>query len=176
MNMPANELTSFGHALDLSPQSFGELRRSNDIAHDATQLRARMAEDGYLYLPGLLDVDEVLAARREITDRLAAGGAIDPEHKPMDAIYGAGGDINVGHGPAVPGSLLFKLLYEGRMMAFYERLFGGPVRHYDFTWLRVVKPGLARIRTVMWFTWGGGRLTSAPPGRPSATSRSIWAA
>ena len=36
MNMPANELTSFGHALDLSPQSFGELRRSNDIAHDVT--------------------------------------------------------------------------------------------------------------------------------------------
>jgi hypothetical protein len=69
MNMPANELTSFGHALDLSPQSFGELRRSNDIAHDATQLRARMAEDGYLYLPGLLDVEEVLAARREITER-----------------------------------------------------------------------------------------------------------
>ena len=90
MKMPANELTSFGHALDLSPQSFGELRRSNDIAHDATQLRARMAEDGYLYLPGLLDAEEVLAARREITDRLAAGGAIDPGHKPMDAIYGAG--------------------------------------------------------------------------------------
>jgi hypothetical protein len=142
MNLPANELTSFGHALDLSPQAFGELRRSNDIAHDAFQLRARMAEDGYLYLPGLLDEDQVLAARREITDRLAAGGAIDPGHKPMDAIYGAGGDIKVGHGPAVPGSALFKLLYEGRMMAFYERLFGGPVRHYDFTWLRVVKPGL----------------------------------
>jgi hypothetical protein len=33
MNMPANELTCFGHALDLSPQAFGELRRSNDIAH-----------------------------------------------------------------------------------------------------------------------------------------------
>jgi hypothetical protein len=48
MNMPANELASFGHALDLSPRAFGELRRSNDIAHDATQLRARMVEDGYL--------------------------------------------------------------------------------------------------------------------------------
>jgi hypothetical protein len=142
MKMPAHELTSFGHALDVSPQAFGELRRSNDIAHDASQLRARMAEDGYLYLPGLLDVEEVLAVRREITDRLAAGGAIDPGHKQMDAIYGAGGDINVGHGPSVPGSPLFRLLYEGRMMAFYERLFGGPVRHYDFTWLRIVKPGL----------------------------------
>ena len=48
MNMLANELTSFGHSLDLSPRAFGELRRSNDIAHDATQLRTRMAEDGYL--------------------------------------------------------------------------------------------------------------------------------
>ena len=142
MKLPAHDLTSFGNALDVSPQAFGELRRSNDIAHDAPLICARMAEDGYLYLPGLLDVEEVLAARGEITDRLAAGGAIDPQHNPMDAIYGAGGDINVGHGPAVPGSPLFKLLYEGRMMAFYERLLGGPVRHYDFTWLRVVKPGL----------------------------------
>ena len=141
MKLPAHDLTSFGNALDVSPQAFGELRRSNDIAHDAPLICARMAEDGYLYLPGLLDVEEVLAARGEITDRLAAGGAIDPQHNPMDAIYGAGGDINVGHGPAVPGSPLFKLLYEGRMMAFYERLLGGPVRHYDFTWLRVVKPG-----------------------------------
>jgi len=169
MNMPANELTSFGHALDLSPQSFGELRRSNDIAHDASQVRARMAKEGYLYLPGLLDVEEVLAARREITDRLAAGGAIDPGHKPMDAIYGAGGDINVGHGPAVPGSPLFKLLYEGRMMAFYERLFGGPVRHHDFTWLRDVDAfctnhpdaGLIESGQKQWQDWDG-RLSSNP--------------
>ena len=48
MNTPIRELTSFGHALDLSPQAFGELRRSNDIAHDASLVRARMAEDGYL--------------------------------------------------------------------------------------------------------------------------------
>ena len=76
MNMPDNELISFGHTLDLSPQAFGELRRSADIAHDDLQLRARMAEDGYLYLPGLLDVEEVLAARREITDRLAASARL----------------------------------------------------------------------------------------------------
>jgi len=75
MNMPIRELTSFGHALDLSPQAFGELRRSSDIAHDASLVRARMAEDGYLYLPGLLDVEEVLAARREIT---SAGSAPTP--------------------------------------------------------------------------------------------------
>ena len=141
MRIPAGHLTSFGQKLDVSPQAFGELRRSGDIAHDAAQLRDRMAEDGYLYLPGFLDVAEVLSVRREITDRLAANGAIDSGGQSMDAIYGAGGDIKAGHGRAVPGTPLFKLLNEGRMMAFYERLFGGAVRHFDFTWLRIVKPG-----------------------------------
>jgi hypothetical protein len=27
------------------------------------------------------------------------------------------------------------------MMKFYERFLGGPVRHYDFTWMRAVAPG-----------------------------------
>jgi hypothetical protein len=82
MNSPAHGLTSFGHALNLSPQAFGELRQSNDVAHDSSLVRERMAEDGYLYLPGFLDVEEVFAVRLEITGRLAVGGAIDPAHKP----------------------------------------------------------------------------------------------
>ena len=36
---------------------------------------------------------------------------------------------------------LHRLLYGGRMMEFYERFLGGPVRHYDFTWMRAVAPG-----------------------------------
>ncbi|MEJ7654541.1 MAG: hypothetical protein WKH64_15040 [Chloroflexia bacterium] len=27
------------------------------------------------------------------------------------------------------------------MMSFFERFLGGPVRHYDFTWMRAVAPG-----------------------------------
>jgi hypothetical protein len=34
---------------------------------------------------------------------------------------------------------LKKLLYSGRMMVLYERLLGGAVRHYDFTWLSSAK-------------------------------------
>lgn len=33
------------------------------------------------------------------------------------------------------------LLYGPRMAAFYEVLFGEPVRHFDFTWLRAIPPG-----------------------------------
>jgi ectoine hydroxylase-related dioxygenase (phytanoyl-CoA dioxygenase family) len=36
---------------------------------------------------------------------------------------------------------LHRLLYSGRIMRLYERLLGGPVRHYDFTWMRAVSPG-----------------------------------
>jgi len=36
---------------------------------------------------------------------------------------------------------LQKLLYAGRLIAFYEALLGGAVRHFDFTWMRVVPPG-----------------------------------
>jgi len=42
-------------ALDLAPASFGELRRSTDLGDDPIALRQRLAEDGYLYLPGYLD-------------------------------------------------------------------------------------------------------------------------
>ena len=36
---------------------------------------------------------------------------------------------------------LMKALYDGQMMAFYERFLGGPVRHFDYTWCRVKSPG-----------------------------------
>ena len=61
-------------ALDVAPSALGGLRRSDDIAGDERALRQRFAEDGDLYLPGYLDREEVLAARRAITDRLAAAG------------------------------------------------------------------------------------------------------
>jgi ectoine hydroxylase-related dioxygenase (phytanoyl-CoA dioxygenase family) len=37
---------------------------------------------------------------------------------------------------------LQRLLYTGRIMELYGRLFEEPARHFDFTWLRVYPPGL----------------------------------
>ena len=64
------ELTYLGRIVDTSPSSFGELRSSNDVLQDPVALNGRMAEDGYLFLPGLLNREEVLAAREEILKRL----------------------------------------------------------------------------------------------------------
>lgn len=122
MPAPATPLpTALGHELDTSAQAWGRLRTSRTDALDG-ELRDRLAQDGYLYLPGYLDRTEVLAARGEVLARLAGAVGL---HSEVAAASGA----------------LQALLYRGRLPQLYERIFDGPVRHFDYTWLRSVPPG-----------------------------------
>jgi len=101
-----------GRPLDLSPEAFGELRRSEPgDAH-------RLAEDGYLFVPGLLDRAEVEAARAELLaqEELAQDYAMGSER-------------------------MRSVLQGERMMGFFAGLFGAPARSYDFIWLRHQPPG-----------------------------------
>jgi len=137
-------LRSRGFALDVAPSALGELRRSDDIALDERALRQRFAEDGYLYLPGYLDREEVLAARRAITDRLAAAGWLDgrfPAHEAVAAPTAEGATMAECARWCRDSAAVQRLLYAGRMIAFYSGLLGGPVRHFDYTWMRAVRPG-----------------------------------
>ncbi len=133
-------LFSSGHQLD--PDHVGLLRSSLDILDDTEALRRRVASDGYLYLPGLLNRDEVLAARAEVVKRLSDAGYLKPGADPMQAIINPKvGSNNFQPDLAKNNAALNKVLYNGPMMAFYERFLGGAVRHFDFTWLRSVGPG-----------------------------------
>jgi ectoine hydroxylase-related dioxygenase (phytanoyl-CoA dioxygenase family) len=134
-------ISCLGKPLDTSPEAFGLLRPSMDIIDDAIELRQRMAEDGYLYLPGYLDRDEVLSVRRAMTQRLADDGYLDPAYDVMESIARPGSDLAFKPDLALDNPVAHHLLYTGRMMAFYSRLLGGEVRHYDFTWVRAVAPG-----------------------------------
>src|SRR5689334_12107987 len=80
--MPQTALKSRGHELG----NFAPMRESNDILADVESLRARMADDGYLFFRGLLDRDEVLDARRFIMQKLADRGDLDPNFPLMDGI------------------------------------------------------------------------------------------
>jgi ectoine hydroxylase-related dioxygenase (phytanoyl-CoA dioxygenase family) len=137
-------LRSRGFPLDVAPSALGELRRSDDIAGDEQALRQRFAEDGYLYLPGYLDREEVLAARRAITDRLAVAGWLDgrfPAHEAVAASTAEGATMAARARWCRDSAAVQRLLYAGRMIAFYTGLLGGPVRHFDYTWMRAVRPG-----------------------------------
>ncbi len=144
MRSPATASVSIlGHPLEPGEDALGDLRRSEPSCEPA-ELADRLAQDGYLYLPGFFARDDVLAVRRELVERLAAGGALEPGSPAMDAVAAAGATIDFGRDGAdlVAANLpLRDLLYGERMMSFYEALLGGPVRHFDFTWLRVMPPG-----------------------------------
>jgi Phytanoyl-CoA dioxygenase (PhyH) len=134
-------LVSNGHELATTDGAFGELRRSDDAIGDVPELRRRMEEDGYLYLPGQLNRDLVFEARAAIVERLAEQGALEPGTPPMEAIAREGARFAFRPDLAIGNEPLHRLLYDGRMIAFYERFLGGPVRHFDYTWLRAIAPG-----------------------------------
>ena len=124
MSTATARLTSLGLDLDLSPQAFGELRATPGPVATAEVMQERLLEDGYLYLPGLLERDQVLDVQRLVTGRLAAGG-----------------DRQSSHELARDNAPLAGLLYTGRMVALFEKLLGGPVKHFDYTWFRAVPGG-----------------------------------
>ena len=70
-------LTSAGKEVDTSPAHFGELHDCTPLLDDPDALRQHMADEGYLLLRGLLNRDEVMAARLSMLERLAAEGHID---------------------------------------------------------------------------------------------------
>jgi ectoine hydroxylase-related dioxygenase (phytanoyl-CoA dioxygenase family) len=137
-----HDLFARGRRLDRAPETLGALTDSTDLLGDIDALRARMGRDGYLFLPGYLDRDEVLASRRVVTDRLAAEGLIDTGYPADEAVALPESRLRFKPDVALDNVPLHRLLYSGRMIAFYERFLGGAVRHYDFTWMRVVAPGL----------------------------------
>ncbi|HET7768550.1 MAG TPA: phytanoyl-CoA dioxygenase family protein [Chloroflexota bacterium] len=168
----AERLVSRGQELEQSPDALGELRRSDDLVRPGSSvedaqrhsaaLRERLAEDGYVFLPGYLDREEVKGARLELCGQLAAQGMIQAgggAHALEDAIVVP--DATFTKRPAElarTNAALQRLLYgyDGRMMALYRALLGGEVKHYDFTWLRIVRPGKGTASHCDWVFMGRG--------------------
>lgn len=135
------QLYSYGHPLDMTDDKVGLLRDSSHVAGDFDELRRRLAEDGYLYMPGYLDRDEVLAARASLTDRLAAEGVLDPDFPSIEGISKPGSGYVFKPEITDNNPAIQQLLYSGRLTDFYRQLFAEEIRHYDFTWLRAIGPG-----------------------------------
>lgn len=143
MEIPDNFTPSVGKkTIPTGDDHFGSLRRSEDILHNGDALQTRLAEDGYLYIPGALDRAEVLEARRECMDRLMSHGALQPDSDPMEGIAAThAGKYYFMESLAENNAPLMEVLYQGAMMQLMARLFNTEVRHFDFTWMRAVGPG-----------------------------------
>lgn len=119
----------------------GALRRSADIADDPGALRNRLMADGYLYLPGYLDVSEVGAARLDILSQLEKLGWLAADTSTNEGVAGPQAAKRVLAEIAAASAPLQHLLYGGLMADLYSRIFNASIRHFDYTWLRAMPPG-----------------------------------
>ena len=141
LSTPIDTVFSNGVPLDVAPDKFGQLEDSSAIAFDAPALRERMARDGYLFLRGLLDREQVLEARRVVAQRLMDAGHLREDSDLMDCVASQGCNLAFMPDLARDNPALMRVLYQGPMLAFYERFLDGEVRHFDFTWFRAIAPG-----------------------------------
>jgi hypothetical protein len=126
-------LTAHGRALDRSDDAFGWLRPSDP----GDPLRERLENDGYLFVPGLLDRDEVLAGRLDLLERVREAGALDPDAPFEDGIVRPdAGERGLWQSYPMTSEPLLRVLRGERMMGFFAGLLGGEARAYDFIWLR----------------------------------------
>ncbi len=134
-------LYSAGHELDVSDDAFGFVRSSADLLDQPEALRERLAEDGYLYIPGFFDPHLILAARLSVCTRLAAAGLLDPNAPVIDAIAHPDKSSNYNGELARGNSAVQRVVYGPELLGFYANLFGEPVRHFDYTWFRAMSRG-----------------------------------
>jgi hypothetical protein len=127
--------------LDHSEKRLGALRPSDDALNDFQELRSRAASDGYLFIPGFFNRQEVMEARNSILTALRDEGALHPDTPWEDAV--AKPDLNMAFRADLANGnpVISRLLYSPQMMNFFAGLFEEPARHYDYTWLRAVAPG-----------------------------------
>ena len=134
--LEAPPLTWGGKPLDMSPTGMAPLRNSSDAVDEREELHRRMASDGYLFLPGCLDRNEVQAARTGSLERLAEKGIFAEGHALDEAFLKPGQALRSAMDVPIGNKLLLDLLYGGRMMEFYEFFFDAPAAHFDHTWFR----------------------------------------
>lgn len=130
-----------GVELSADPAHFGYLEPLDATTSSSGEQNAFLQEFGYLYLKNALDRDEVIAGREDLLRRFEEMGAI--ERVPGTGQVKPTGREGLGFRPdlAFKNPAIEDILYGPRMMSAFEGLFGEPVLHFDFTWLRSVGRG-----------------------------------
>lgn len=125
-----------------------EMTDSASLLDNSKALRARLVEDGYLYLRGVVDRDAIMAARQEVFERLVRVGEIkepaidgiatgDSRRKELEPDLGA-------FWRSVSEGRKLRAASNGRdMQRIMSLIFGEPARNQDYIFLRAGAQGRA---------------------------------
>lgn len=145
--LPRPDLLEFnGRPVNPASIHLGTLQESADLIGRPEQLHHRFEADGYLYLPGLLDPDSVLAARHELLLKYATLGEIDDRRPLLQAVAGdrsglAGANMRAFTESLRTGARYESVILDPRLIEVVAAVLDGPIRPYDFRWPRLARPG-----------------------------------
>ena len=130
------------------PEMVGELADSAGLMGDPPALRARLKDDGYLFLKGVLPRAAVMAGRREVFQRMAQVGEIA---EPAEAGISTGASRRAEMEPDLgrfwksvsEGPQLRAASHGSAMAAILSLVFGEPARPQDYMFLRAGPYGRA---------------------------------
>lgn len=136
------------------PESLlAEYRDSSDVISDGSVLRDRISDDGYVFLRRAIDNNDVMAARREVFERLAEVGEM--KQPAIDGIFTGNSrrrERPEGLGEfwrsVSQGTALRKVSHGERAYPILSTVFGEPSRPHDYIFLR---PGIVGNATHLHF-------------------------
>lgn len=126
-----------------------QLRQASDLIGDPEGLRDRLDEEGYLFLPGLLDRSDVLAVRSDITAMLARLGWLAEPSPAMEARvgpravpeHGDSAEFVEMYGQLQRLQSFHELAHHPALTSLAEALIGPPVLVHPRKIARVALPG-----------------------------------
>lgn len=146
----------------------GELVDSSSILDQSSQVRVRLADDGYVLLRRAVPGEIVAFAREEVFQRLAEVGEI--EQPATDGIATGkshrretAGDLGEFWRSVCAGPALRAATHGSQMREIMSRLLGEPARAHDYMFLRPGRPGLStRLHyDLPFFSRGSDRIYTA---------------
>ena len=160
---------------DLDSNEFGFLSDSSAFLDDMPQLHQNMKDDGYIFIRGFFEREDVLAARQVVTDRLMEAEILDRNYSAMEGRVAKVKVVNersaatpVAAGEVAPvksynaddltktNRPLQNILNQGRIMDFFSKYLGGPARRLNYIWFRAVGHGLGTKPHCDWVYMGRG--------------------
>lgn len=131
----------FGESIMEYPSAvFGDLTDSSPLLGDREALRQRFNQDGYLYLPGLIDPKKVTAARRRVLEYMADNETLVPDKPVIDGVMPKGGKtVNLmGPNPVTRDPEVLRALESEELFEFFGSFYGEEPMTFDYKWLRAV--------------------------------------
>ena len=146
MNPETADCRAFGSAVP--PEMVGELADVSHLLATPGRLRARLADDGYALLRGVLDEGEVMAAREAVFERLHEVGEIGAPARDGIATGASrrralAGDLGRFWKSVVDLPALRQVTNGPRLGRVMEAVWGEPACGMDYLFLRAGAPGSA---------------------------------